>query len=342
MNTAAPPKPAPRSTSRGTSDDLEGRARKGKEAASKHMIGQASIYSRIKQMLTDTVTGWIDDGASSMGAALAFYTMFSLAPVLLIAITLAGLVFSQEIASAAVLEQLRAFVGEQGAQVVQAMLESARLSDSGPTATLIGVVLLLVGATTVLAELQNALDRIWQVPQDQPDKAPTGFSSGVWNILRTRLLSFGIVLSVGFLLLVSLVLTALLSIVTAWLGAGTPGWTLMVQWLNMGVGFALTAGMFALIYKLMPRARVAWRDVWIGAVATALLFTVGKSLIGLYIGTSGVGSAYGAAGSLAVLLIWVYYSAQVFLLGAEFTWAYARHFGSLQRPAAQFNLPEPA
>ena len=180
---------------------------------------------------------------------------------------------------------------------------------------------MLVGATTVFAELQGALDRIWQAPQ----RAPLG---GLWGMLRARVLSFGLILGLGFLLMVSLVFGAVLTALGRWWSDSLGEWTFVVQGLNLSLGFLITTIIFAMIYKLMPRARVEWKDVWIGAVVTSSLFTVGKYLISLYLGASGVASAYGAAGSLVLVLVWIYYSAQVFLLGAEFTWVYANTRGS--------------
>ncbi|WP_310386046.1 YihY/virulence factor BrkB family protein [Roseateles sp.] len=273
-------------------------------------------------------TAWIDDYAPSMGAALAYYTMFSIAPLLLIAISVAGLVFGREAASGEVLMQLRGLMGESGALAVQAMLESAARPAESWTAALIGGALLLLGATTVFGELQDALDRIWRAPQRNKPQ-------GLWGLLRSRLLSFGMILGIGFLLTTSLLLSAAIAAFSAWSGAALAGWAVLAGCVNFVISYALVAAMFALIYKIMPRVRIAWRDVWIGAWVTALLFNIGKLLIGLYIGKSGVASAFGAAGSLAVLLLWVYYSAQIFLFGAEFTWAYAHSFGSFRQPSAQ-------
>ncbi len=188
-------------------------------------------------------------------------------------------------------------------------------------AACVGSVLLIVGATTVFAELQSALDRIWQMPPVRNDQ-------GWWHLLRARLLSFGIVLALGFLLLVSLSISVAIAAFGTWWNARVAGGETLLHAINLAVGFWLTTALFAMIYKLMPRARVAWKDVWVGAAVTALLFEIGKLLIGLYVGKSGVASSFGAAGSLVVLLIWVYYSAQIFLLGAEFTWVYAHHGGS--------------
>lgn len=276
-------------------------------------------------LLKKVVTSWLDDYAPSMGAALAYYTLFSLAPLLLIVISVAGLVFGQDAARGEIESQLRGLMGEQGASAVQALLASVDKPTEGVTAAVVGIVLLLVGATTVFGELQDALDRIWRAPiQDR---------SGGWlALIRARLLSFGMILAIGFLLMVSLILSAVLSIVEHWWSTLYGGWLFIANLVNGIAGFFLIAAMFALIYKIMPRVRVQWRDVWIGAVFTALLFTLGKALIGFYIGRSGVVSGFGAAGSLVVVLLWVYYSAQIFLIGAEFTWVYANTWGSRKPP----------
>lgn len=272
-------------------------------------------------------SSWVDDYAQSMGAALAYYTMFSIAPLLLIVISIAGLIFGVEAARGEIFGQLQGLMGEQGALAIQGLLESASEPSKSVTATIIGVALLLVGATTVFGELQDALDRIWRAPERDR-------GAGIWGLLRARLLSFGMILGIGFLLMVSLVSSAALSALGKWWGPLFGGWELLAQAINLLLSFALTTAVFALIYKIMPRVKIAWHDVWIGAVVTALLFTVGKFLIGLYIGKSSIASGFGAAGSLAVVLVWVYYSAQIFLMGAEFTWAYSHAFGSRkgQRP----------
>lgn len=263
----------------------------------------------------------------SMGAALAYYTLFSLAPLLLIAISVAGLFFGEDAARGQIVEQLRLVMGEAGATVIQDLLASVRQPGEGFAATAIGVGLLLLGATSVFAELQDALDRIWRVPARVP-------TSSWLELVRTRILSFGMILAIGFLLIVSLLAsTATEALGERWnllLG----GWYPLAVATNAIVAFALVTAMFALIYKVMPRVRVLWRDVWIGALFTALLFTLGKSLISRYIAGSGTMSAFGAAGSLVVVLLWVYYSAQIFLIGAEFTWVYANAFGSRRRPEA--------
>jgi membrane protein len=272
---------------------------------------------------------WLDDYAPSMGAALAYYTMFSIAPLLLIVISVAGLVFGEEAARGEIFGEMQGLMGKEGALAVQGLLESVSQPAESAAATVLGVILLLIGATTVFAELQNDLDRIWRAPQRVD-------SSGIWGLLRARVLSFGMILGIGFLLMVSLIFSAALAALGKWLGPWFAAWAILGHIVNILLSFTLTTTVFAMIYKIMPRAKITWHDVWIGAAATALLFTIGKSLIGLYIGKSGVTSTFGAAGSLVVVLLWVYYSAQIFLLGAEFTWAYAHVFGSRrgQVPAA--------
>jgi membrane protein len=278
----------------------------------------------VKQMwglVKSAGSSWIDDYAPSMGAALAYYTMFSIAPLLLIVISVAGLIFGVEAARGEIFSQLQGMMGEEGAAAIQGLLESASKPAKSIAATILGILLLLVGATTVFGELQDDLDRIWRAP----DRDKT---AGIWGLLRARLLSFGMILGIGFLLMVSLVFSAALSALGKWWGPMFGGWEVLAQLVNIVVSFGLITTVFAMIYKVMPRVHIAWHDVWIGAAVTALLFTIGKLLIGLYIGKSGVASGFGAAGSLVVVLLWVYYSAQIFLLGAEFTWAYAHAFGS--------------
>ncbi|MGK6307913.1 YihY/virulence factor BrkB family protein [Variovorax sp. DT-64] len=273
---------------------------------------------------------WKADYAPSMGAALAYYTVFSVAPLLLIVISVAGLVFGEEAARGEIMNQLSGLMGEEGARAVQGMLEAVNKPKEGIFATVIGVALLLLGASTVFGELQDALDRIWRAPARDSSK-------GLFNLLRVRLLSFSMILCIGFLLMVSLVASAALAALGKWWAPVFGGWAALAQAVNFFFSFVIVTVAFAMIYKIMPRVRVQWRDVWIGAAVTALLFTVGKHLIGLYIGKTGVASGYGAAGSLVVVLVWVYYSAQIFLLGAEFTWVYAHKYGSLrhfQRPDA--------
>lgn len=275
-------------------------------------------------LLRDTISAWLDDDAPSMGAALAYYTLFSIAPLLLIVIALAGAVFGAEVARGGVLSELRGLMGEEGARAVEALLVSVHREGNGFLATLGSLALLVIGATTVFAELQNAMDRIWRV-------ATPASPGGLWSWLRTRLLSLGLILGVGFLLMVSLVASAALAGLSRWWTHLLGDATVLAGVLDFGISFGLITVAFAMIYKWMPRVRLRWRDVWIGAAMTALLFTLGKQLIGTYLGGGGVTSGFGAAASLVAVMMWVYYSAQIFLLGVEFTWVYAHRFGS--RPA---------
>lgn len=275
------------------------------------------------EILRRSVDGWVEDRAASMGAALSYYTVFSLAPILLIAVSVAGLVFGRDAAQGAIVAQLQGVLGEQAAETVQALLRNVARPGEGVVATITGVLLLGVGATTVFAELQDDLNRIWQAPASTHRQV-----AGWWAWLRSRLLSMGVILAVVFLLMVSLVASAAFDALSGWAGDRIGHWESLVHAINFVLSYVLTAVMFGVIYRFMPEVRIEWRDVVVGAAATALLFGIGKTLIGLYLGKSALASGFGAAGSLAVLLAWVYYSAQVFLLGAEFTWAYAHANGS--------------
>jgi membrane protein len=290
-------------------------------------VPQGNWLGQQWQMVKAAVTAWSDDYAPSMGAALSYYTLFSLAPLLIIVIAVAGMVFGQEAAQGEIVAQLRGIMGEEGAVAVEGMLKAAREPAKSVVATIVAVVILLLGATAIFGELQSALDRIWRVPAPKQE-------SGILHLLRTRLLSFGLVLGLGFLLVVSLVVSAVLAAFGKWWGGWFQGWDVLLEILNVAVSFGIFTLLFAMIYKIMPRAMIPWRDVWTGAGVTALLFTVGKMLIGLYLGKSSLASGFGAAGSLVMLLAWVYYSAQIFLLGAEYTWVYANRHGSrVEKPA---------
>lgn len=267
---------------------------------------------------------WVDDRASSMGAALAYYTLFSLAPLLLIAVSVAGLVFGEEAARGELYDQLVGLVGSASARTVQDMLESLNVPQKSVLGTLIGLAVMAVGATTVFAELRSAIDHIWRAPKAPP-------SSGIFSWLRVRLLSLGLVLGIGFLLMVSLIVSAALSALSRWAAPWFGQDVLPVaSALNLIASLLFVMALFAMLYKWLPHVHLAWRDVWIGAAATAILFTAGKWLIGLYIGRSGVASVFGAAASLVVLMLWVYFSAQIFLFGAEITSVYAHRHGSLR------------
>ena len=251
-------------------------------------------------MLRQTVKAWNDDYAPSMGAALAYYTLFSIAPLILLVVAIAGLAFGEQAARGELFGQIAGLVGPEGARAVEALLANANRPGAGAIAMVTGTLALIAGASAVFGELQNALDRIWRAPARKQQ-------SGWFALIRSRLLSFGMILAVAFVLMVSLVVSALLAALGEW-------WAL-----DVAASFLLTTLMFALIYKIIPRVRIRWSDVWAGAAVTAALFAVGKFLIGLYLGRAGVSSAFGAAGALVAVMVWVYYSAQIFLLGAEFT-----------------------
>ena len=273
------------------------------------------------QFAKDAFNAWIDDYAPSMGAALAYYTLFAIAPLLMIIIALAGFFYGADAARGQIVAELGGMLGKEGATAVEGLLKSASDPKTGAIAAVISGITLLVAATTVFAELQSDLDRIWKVPgKDKP--------SGLWGLIQARFLSFGLIVGIGFLMIVSLALSAALTAFGNWYGTYFSGWTHLLQVVNFVVSFVVTTAAFAMVYKLMPSVPIRWRDVWVGAFVTSFLFTLGKYLIGLYIGKAGVSSGFGAAGSLIVVLVWVYYSTQIFLLGAEFTHVFAERAGS--------------
>ena len=278
-------------------------------------------FPHLFDLCKKAVLAWMDDFAPSMGAAISYYTVFSLAPLLVIVIAVAGAVFGQEAVQGEIVGQLQGLIGRDGALAVQGLIKSASEPSKGLWAGGISLGVLLVGATTVFAELQSALDRIWHVPE----KAKP---SGLWAVLRARVLSFGLIMGVAFLLMVSLSVSAGISALGSWASGMLPGWEALLQGINILVSVAITTVLFAMIFRFMPSVPIAWRDVWVGAAVTAVLFELGKFLIGLYLGKSGVNESFAAAGSLVVLLAWVYYAAQIFLLGAEFTKVYADDRGS--------------
>lgn len=278
------------------------------------------------KMMMRAAGAWLDDYAPSMGAAISYYTLFSIAPLLVIVIAVAGLLFDSGEVRSEILVQLRDLLGRDGAEAVETLLTRASEPDKSGAAAVIGVAGVLIGATTVFAELQSALDRIWRAPA-RP--ALTGW----FAFVRARFLSFGLILGIGFLIAVSLLLSAVLTAAGTLWNPLFGEWVTVLRVLNFVVGFVVITLLFAMIYKILPAVAIGWRDVWIGAAVTALLFNIGKVLIGAYLGTAGVTSAFGAAGSFAVLLVWVYYSAQIFLFGAEFTWVYAHEIGTFaERP----------
>jgi membrane protein len=273
-------------------------------------------------LLKETGSGWIVDKVPRLAAALAFYTILSAAPLLVVALSIVGMIFGRAAVEGQMVEQMRGLVGEEGAPAIQSMIASASGPGSG-AAMVIGMVMLLLGASGVFAELQDALNTIW--------KAAPKKGSGWLGMIRDRLFSVAMVFGVAFLLLVTLVISTVLAALTRY--AGWEGIGIVGQIVDFLVSVIVVTLMFAMMYKVLPDVKIAWGDVWVGAIVTAFLFTVGKLLIGLYLGHASVGSAYGAAGSLVVFVVWVYYSGQILFLGAEFTKAYANRFGSRNRPA---------
>jgi len=283
----------------------------------------AAVFDLLKQTWLD----WNTDRCPRMGAALAYYTVFSLAPLMVIAIAIAGVVFGGQAARGEIGDELATTLGRPAAAAIEDLLRQNHDTGGNALASVIGLVVLLVGASGVFIELEDALNTIWKVP---PERSAT-----VLAFIRDRVLSFTLVLGTGFLLLVSLVISAALSAMDRFLTpSAMPGGTLLWHLVNVVVSYLFITGLFALIFRYLPNTAVRWRDVWVGAAGTALLFTIGKYLLGLYIGLSGVASGFGAAGSLAVILVWVFFSAQIMLLGAEFTHVYAQRYGSLSKAGA--------
>jgi membrane protein len=283
-------------------------------------------------VMKHALAGWWNDNVPRLGASLAYYTLFALAPILLIATAIAGLVFGAEAVRGEIVGQIQGLVGKEGAQAVQAMLEGAAKPSSSKLATAIGLLTFFLGSTGAFLELQTALNGIWRV------KAKP--SAGIRQLLLPRLISFGLVVAVGFLLLVSLLVSAALAALDRYMGNACPALAAIWQAANVLVSFGVITLLFALVYKVLPDVDLRWRDVWIGGLVTAGLFSIGKFLIGLYLGRSTLASSYGAAGSVIVLLLWVYYSAQIVLLGAEFTRFYVERFGG--RPPAAHATRDPS
>ena len=277
------------------------------------------------ELLKETISDWNEDKASRLAASLAYYTTFSIAPLLIIVIAIVGLVFGREAVQGQIETQIQGMVGEDSAELIQEMIQGAGNRTAGTIATVVGLVTLLFGATGVFAQMQDALNTIWEV-EPKPGR-------GLIGIVKNRFTSFTMVLGIGFLLMVSLVVSAGLAVLSEFLQGRLSDIAWLAQVASFIISFGVITLLFAMIYKFLPDVQIAWSDVWVGAAATALLFTLGKFLIGLYLGHSGVASSYGAAGALIVILLWVYYSAQILFLGAEFTQVYARKFGSHIVPA---------
>ena len=282
------------------------------------------LFSNLPNLLKLSYQEWKEDKASRLSAALAYYTIFSLAPLLIIVIAITGLFWQQEAVQEQVMNQIQSLVGVEGARFVSDLLTSASNPAKGITATIIGIITLILGALGVFNELNNALNTIWEVKEEETK----GFLQSIQTIIFDRFLSFTMSLGIGFLLLVSLVISAGLSAVQETLGNAFPLSEVILQLINLVISIGVVTILFALIYKFLPDAEIAWGDVWLGAFVTAVLFSLGKLLIGIYLGNSAIASSFGAAGSLVLLLVWIYYSAQVLFFGAEFTEVYANNYGS--------------
>ncbi|MBG1266641.1 YihY/virulence factor BrkB family protein [Nostoc sp. WHI] len=274
----------------------------------------------IGQLFQETFKEWSEDKASRLAAALAYYTIFSIAPLLIIVIAIAGAVFGEEAARGQIVGQIQGLVGKDGAQFIQTAITNANKPQTGAIASIISVVVLLLGATGLFTELQDALNTIWEV-KPKPGR-------GVTNMIRLRFLSFAMVIGIGFLLLVSLVISTALSALVTYFSSLLPGVDFLWQIISFIVSFAITTLLFGLIFKVLPDVKIAWSDVLVGAILTSFLFSIGRFLLGQYLGNGSFGSAYGAAGSLVVILAWVNYAAQILFFGAEFTQVYARRHGS--------------
>jgi membrane protein len=285
------------------------------------------------RLIKEAVDDWSHDRAPRLGAALAYYTVFSLVPFLVVVITLIGVVFGQDAARSAILSQIATLVGEQSAAAIKDMIQRAEQPSTGFIATGLAVVTLLFGASGVFGQLQDALNTVWGVEPKE--------GRGVWGFIKDRFLSFVAVLGTGFLLLVSLILSSALAAFGEWFSGSLPLPETVLHLSNFALSFAVITGLFALIFKILPDAKVAWRDVWVGALLTAALFTTGKYALGLYLGKTNVASAYGAAGSLVLILLWVYYSAQILLYGAEFTQVYANRLGERIVPTPDAQVADP-
>jgi membrane protein len=283
-------------------------------------MNNKSIFRLIKR----TFEEWSDDRASLHGAALSFYTVFSLSPLLVIVIASVGFFFGTDAVEGRIVEQIKGLVGKEGAVAIQGMIASARKQGSGALATGLALATLFIGATGVFVQLQDSLNTVWGV-KPRPGRSIIG-------LIQSRVLSFAVVIGIGFLLLVSLVISAALAAVASWLGHLVPVNILMIG--NLVASFIITTLLFAMMYKLLPDVEIAWKDVMVGAAVTSILFSLGKYLVSLYLGQSAVVSSYGAAGAVVVIFLWVYYAAQIVLLGAEFTEQYANMFGSGMRASA--------
>ena len=289
------------------------------------------LIRNLPNLIKLTYQGWKEDNGSRLAGALTYYSVFSLAPMLIIAIAVAGLVWQRQAVQDQVLSQIQSLVGEQGKIFMAGLLQSASKPAQGIFATIVGIIILIFGALGVFNELHNSLNTIWDIPQ----KKISGMWQSIKEVVVNRFLSFTMILGIGFMLLVSLVVSTGITAFGNWLGGLLPFHEVILQIINLIISLGIITVLFALIFKVLPDAKIAWRDVWVGAFVTALLFSIGKTVIGLYLGSSAVGTTFGAAGSLVVLLLWVYYSAQILFFGAEFTQVYANQLGSRIVPEGQ-------
>ena len=288
-------------------------------------------------LLKETGSEWVDDNVPRLGASLAFYTLLSMAPLLVVVVAIAGIAYGKEAAQGQLFWQIRDLVGPDGARTIQGLLQGAYKPGTGALATVLGLLTLAVGASSVVMELRAALNTVWHV-QTSPDDTRL---SSIFRLVKERFYSFALVLGVGFLLLVSLVLNACLAAIGKFFGGFLPAPEGLLQAATTLISFLVITGLFAAIYKVVPDVHLQWSDVTVGAGVTALLFTAGKHLIGLYLGKASFGSTYGAAGSLVVVLVWVYYSSQLFFFGAEFTKIYTKKYGSHLTAKLELNAPKP-
>lgn len=303
--------------------------RKAEEVAS---LRSESRPKALFHIAVSAAKEWMAHRAASKGAALALYTLFSLAPMLLLVVTIAGLFFGEETVRNQLLQQMSGLVGQQGGEAVRIILAGTRHNDASVMAGLISAGLVLVSATSAFAELKESLDELWEVP---PSKKP-----GIWAFLRQRVLSFGLILVIALMLLISLAIsTALAAMDSIWPGGEGSPLKAVSMVISHIVSFAIVTGLFAVIYKYLPATKIAWKDVLIGALITAVLFIAGKTLIGIYMASADVASAYGAAGSVVILILWVYYSAQIFFYGSLFTHEYAMKLGSRADASDRESIP---
>lgn len=294
-------------------------------------------WADFKGLVKNTYRGWTADRAPRLGAALAFYTLLSMAPMIVVVIAIAGFAFGEKAAEGRLIWQIQDLVGWEGAVAIQGLLKSAHSPSSGALATILGLITLFFGATGVVSELRDALNLIWHVPEVESD---SNWKS-LLGLLKSRVFSFAMVMSIGFLLMVSLVVSAWLSAAGRFFGSllPMPEWALQIGYSVFS--FVIIAGLFGVLFKVLPDVKVLWSDVAPGAAATSALFSIGKLLIGLYLGKTSFASTYGAAGSLVIVIVWVYYSAQIFFLGAEFTCVYTNTFGSLFRRQLELKPADP-